>query len=96
MINTSLKMHTEHLHRRYRSTPHDEVSGLFPLSALPGDGVVHNRNAVAPLETPDESTVAVAPVSLATSYLLAQTPLTAVRLSRVSGTKTPTPGTPRW
>jgi hypothetical protein len=73
----------------YESIPYDEVSALFLLSSLPSDAVVRDADAEKLIEaTPAEEIVAVAPVSMATGYLLAQEPPTAVKLSHVSGVET--------
>ncbi|GAA5432825.1 hypothetical protein GJ633_00655 [Halorubrum sp. CBA1125] len=80
-------MRNKHPYLVYDSIPYDEASDLFPVSSLPTDAVVRNANAEELIEaTPDEAIVAVAPVSMATGYALAQEPLTAVKLSQLSGT----------
>lgn len=82
-------MRDRHPHCVYESLPYDEVSDLFPVSSLPCGAVVRDLDAQDLLEvTPAEEIVAVAPVSMATGYLLAQEPLTAVHLSHVSGVET--------
>jgi hypothetical protein len=79
-------MHSTHSYLVYDSIPYDEAAILFPVSSLPADAVVRNANAEELIEaTPDEAIVAVAPVSMATGYALAQEPLTAVKLSQLSG-----------
>ncbi|SEH53582.1 hypothetical protein SAMN05192561_10571 [Halopenitus malekzadehii] len=80
-------MRDKHPYLVYDSIPYDEASDLFPVSSLPTDAVVRNANAEELIEaTPDEAIIAVAPVSMATGYALAQEPLTAVKLSQLSGT----------
>jgi len=80
-------MRDKHPYLVYDSIPYDEASDLFPVSSLPADAVVRNANAEELIEeTPDEAIIAVAPVSMATGYALAQEPLTAVKLSQLSGT----------
>ncbi|ERG99155.1 MAG: hypothetical protein J07HQX50_00297, partial [Haloquadratum sp. J07HQX50] len=80
-------MRDEHLHLVYDSIPYDEVSDLFQIPSLANDAVVQNANAEELIEaTPDEAIIAVAPVSMATGYALAHKPLTAVKLSQLSGT----------
>ena len=80
-------MRDKHPYLVYDSIPYDEASDLFPVSSLPSDAVVRNANAEELIEaTPDEAIIAVAPVSMATGYALAQEPLTAVKLSQLSGT----------
>ena len=72
----------------YDSIPYDEVSALFSGSSLSSDAVVRDANAEELIETtPDEAIIAVAPVSMATGYALAQEPLIAVKLSQLSGTE---------
>lgn len=81
-------MHDKHLYLVYDSIPYDEASDLFPVSPLPTDAVVRDANAEDLIEaTPDAAIIAVAPVSMATGYALAQEPLTAVKLSQLSGTE---------
>lgn len=80
-------MRGKHPYLVYDSIPYDEAADLFPVSALPTDVVVRNVNAEELVEaTPDKAIIAVAPVSMATGYALAQEPLTAVKLSQLSGT----------
>lgn len=77
----------KHSHVIYDSVPYDEVSGLFPLSSLPGEAVVRDAAAVELIETiPDERILAVAPVSMATGYRLAHEPFRAVKLRHLSDT----------
>jgi hypothetical protein len=81
-------MRDKHPYLVYDSIPYDEAAGLFPVSSLPTDAVVRNANAEELVEaTPDEAIIAVAPVSMATGYALVQEPLTAVKLSQLSGTE---------
>lgn len=81
-------MPNKHPYLVYDSIPYDEASALFPVSSLPTNAVVRNANAEELIEaTPDEAIIAVAPVSMATGYALAQEPFTAVKLSQVSGTE---------
>lgn len=80
-------MRDKHPYLVYDSIPYDEASDLFPISSLPTDAVVRNANAEELIETtPDEAIVAIAPVSMATGYALAQEPLTAVKLPQLCGT----------
>jgi hypothetical protein len=72
-------------HLVYDSIPYDEVSELLPLSSLPSEAVVRDAAAVELVETvPDERILAVSPVSMATGYLLAQKPFTAVKFHHLS------------
>jgi hypothetical protein len=81
-------MRSKHPYLVYDSIPYDEASELFPVSSLPTDAVVRNANAEELINTtPDEAVIAVAPVSMATGHALAQKPLTAVKLSQLSGTE---------
>lgn len=82
-------MRDKHPYLVYESIPYDEVSALFPVASLPSDAVVRDTAAEELIEaTADDEIVAVAPVSMATGYLLAQEPLTVVKLSHASGVKT--------
>lgn len=82
-------MRDKHPYLVYENIPYDEVSGLFPVSSLPADAVVRDADAKDLIEaTPAAEIVAVAPVSMATGYLLAQEPLTAVKLAHVVGVET--------
>lgn len=82
-------MRGKHPYLVYESIPYDEVSALFPVSSLPREAVVRDADAEELIEaTSAEEIVAVAPVSMATGYLLAQEPLTAVKLSHISGVET--------
>jgi len=81
-------MRDRHPHLVYDSIPYDEASALFPISSHPTDTVVRNATAEELIErTADEAIIAVAPVSMATGYALAQEPLTAVKLPKLSGTE---------
>jgi hypothetical protein len=81
-------MRDKHPYLVYDSIPYDEASDLFPISSLPNEAIVRNANAEELIEaTPDEAIIAVAPVSMATGYALAQEPLTAVKLSQLSRTE---------
>lgn len=78
-------MRGEHPHLIYDSIPYDEVSALFPVSSLHAEAVVRHANAEELLEaTPDAAIIAVAPVSMATGYALAQEPLAVIKLSELS------------
>ena len=80
-------MRNMHPYLVYDSVPYDEVSALLPVSSLPGEAVDRGVAAVDLIEaTSDENVLAVAPVSTATGYMLAQEPLTAVDLDRVGAT----------
>lgn len=83
-------MRSKHPYLVYDSIQYDEVTDLFPVSSLPNDAIFRNVNAEELVETtPDEAIIAVAPVSMATGYVLAQEPLTVVKLSQLSGTESP-------
>ena len=82
-----MRMRSEHPCHIYESIPYDEVSALFPVSSLRAEAVVRNANAEELIEaTPDAAIIAVAPVSMATGYVLAQEPLTVIKLSQLSET----------
>lgn len=77
-------MTDEHLFLLYDAVPYDEVAAIFPVSSLPSRAVAREADAAQLIEaTADEAILAVAPVSTATGYRLAQAPLTAVRLDRL-------------
>jgi hypothetical protein len=74
----------EHPYLIYDTIPYGEVTDLFPLSSLSQKAIVRDGAALEAIDaTPAEDIVAVAPVSMATGYKLAQEPLQAVRLDRL-------------
>jgi len=79
-----MKIFNVHLYQVYDAVDYDDVGGLFPVSELPPRAVARATDAVQLIErTADERIVAVAPVSTATGYRLAQAPVTAIRLDRL-------------
>jgi len=77
-------MTSENLHENGGTIQHDGAASLFPLRQL--EGTVHRyRDAHLKRESADNSRIViVGPTSLASSYFLAQHPLSLIELSTLS------------
>lgn len=75
-------MRNSHIYVEYESIPYGAFASVYDEARIPASAVVQDYNAEELIaETPDDQILAVGPESMATGYLLASKPLTAVRLA---------------